>query len=153
MTFGIPKEVLPVDGLGNYRPFVNEHFIAKRQEIEKARSEEVTGCIDFPTSRDVLLGRGKPYQDFSGNKVLAKFVESRREEYNKVSRFEKTCISISKASTSGVHGRNSDNVDPRDYHTLANNLWSPSGRNHHSTTGQPCTLEHLLFLTKLVASK
>jgi hypothetical protein len=95
MTFGIQKELLPVDELGNPRYSFTENFFDRRKAIEKAaRSQQASDRIDFPSKRDVLLGRGKPYQAYSGNVMLAQLVDSRRDEYNRASRFEKTCISM-----------------------------------------------------------
>jgi hypothetical protein len=55
---------------------------------------ECEGRIDYPLMRDILLGRGKPYQEYPGNKMLAQVIEARKEEYQNVDRFAKICISI-----------------------------------------------------------
>lgn len=99
MTFGIPKDYLPIDGQGRLREEFIRSFLDKRKEIELAYQEECAGRIDFPTKQDILLGRGKPYQEYSGNLLLALVIDTRRDEYNKGGRFEKTCISMDIAKT------------------------------------------------------
>ena len=46
-----------------------------------------------PTTLDVLMGRGRPYQDHKGNMYLSRLVDLHRDEYNESSRFDKTRIS------------------------------------------------------------
>jgi hypothetical protein len=94
ITFGIAKQVLSVDGSGELKPDIVNHFFEKRTSIEAARKEEALGRIEYPSPRDVLLGRGKPYQEYWGNLLLGNFIDTRRDQYNKASRFEKTCISM-----------------------------------------------------------
>ena len=49
--------------------------------------------IEFPTSQDILLGRGRPYQEYPGNLALSEIIEQHRQRYQLANRFEKTCIS------------------------------------------------------------
>ena len=41
----------------------------------------------------VLLGRGKPFQNHWGNLQMVKLLEEREEEYKQADRFQKTCLS------------------------------------------------------------
>mmetsp|Transcript_13007 Transcript_13007/g.20941 ORF Transcript_13007/g.20941 Transcript_13007/m.20941 type:complete len:477 (+) Transcript_13007:249-1679(+) len=93
MTFGLPNYILPLDDYGNLKEGVMENFIAKRKAIEAADAEAREGRIDYPNKMDILLGRGKPYQEYHGNAVLSTILNDRRDEYNNASRFEKTVIS------------------------------------------------------------
>jgi hypothetical protein len=92
MTFGITREILQLDENGNLKPGVMQPFLEKRQALE-ASSEQDSDQIDFPRKFDVLLGRGRPYQDYSGNLALTHLLNARTEEYKNASRFEKTVIS------------------------------------------------------------
>jgi len=95
MTFGIHKQIIPVDGVGNMRTSFMEAYFARRHEIETALGkDQPAGVIDFPGARDILLGRGKPYQEYPGNLLLAQYLDCRREEYLGVDRFEKTVINM-----------------------------------------------------------
>ena len=49
--------------------------------------------IEFPTNRDILLGRGRPYQEYPGNVALSEIIEPHRQQYQSANRFDKTCIS------------------------------------------------------------
>lgn len=94
MTFGIPKVDLLVDEEGNVKVEFAQRYFEKRRQIEAVYKKASSERIDYPTSRDILLGRGKPYQEFSGNVLLAIAIDARRDEYARADRFEKTCISI-----------------------------------------------------------
>ena len=49
--------------------------------------------VEYPSSNDVLLGRGRPFQVW--NCHLSELIKMHRERYEGApSRFEKTCISI-----------------------------------------------------------
>jgi hypothetical protein len=82
MSFGIPLKNFPFDTDGNLRSESHPAFIEQRIEIENAQkqSEDHTGEIHL-TGRDVLLGRGRPIQDFPGNIALARLVDEHIEEY------------------------------------------------------------------------
>jgi hypothetical protein len=97
MTFGIPNDILPIDDSGNMKPEVIENFLNKRRAIEAAYAESMASRIDYPSRNDVLMGRGRPYQEYSGNMILASILDTRLEEYNRGSRFEKTVISYDTA--------------------------------------------------------
>jgi hypothetical protein len=90
MTFGISQHVLPVDSLGNMR---NKDFVYHIQQcklklIMEAQETEMStthhGQIDVPTSRDVVLGRGKPYQDHPGNTRLAGVIDVHRLRFDQL---------------------------------------------------------------------
>eukprot|EP00339_Tiarina_fusa_P004947 CAMPEP_0117025988 /NCGR_PEP_ID=MMETSP0472-20121206/19143_1 /TAXON_ID=693140 ORGANISM="Tiarina fusus, Strain LIS" /NCGR_SAMPLE_ID=MMETSP0472 /ASSEMBLY_ACC=CAM_ASM_000603 /LENGTH=485 /DNA_ID=CAMNT_0004732857 /DNA_START=14 /DNA_END=1471 /DNA_ORIENTATION=- len=67
-----------------------------RQEMEQMLQEsEATGIIPYPSPNDVLVGRGVPYQNFSGNRRLNDLIESKfLNDYNATAmdKFEKTCL-------------------------------------------------------------
>ena len=51
--------------------------------------------IEYPGPNDVLLGRGRPFQEYIGNRQFISLVEAERERYQRTEdKFEKTCISI-----------------------------------------------------------
>jgi hypothetical protein len=99
MTFGIPVRSLPVDTDGvmyltNLRKWVEER---KRLEAERAAEERdnmSSDRIEYPTSVDVLLGKGQPFQTFLGNLRLADQVHQYSNVYLQADRFEKTVISM-----------------------------------------------------------
>jgi hypothetical protein len=93
-AFGIPKEVLPFESHGRFTCESIDNFLRERKKIEEEYRWEREGRIDYPSMRDIVLGRGRPYQDFPGNKLLAQIIDGRREEYQMVDRFGKICISI-----------------------------------------------------------
>jgi hypothetical protein len=98
MTFGIP--IASVNLEGPQTAEVHEQYIQERlkKEDEWRRREEEErpkDCIVYPRTTDILLGRGRPYQDYSGNQRLARTIDSYREEYSQANdTFEKTCITM-----------------------------------------------------------
>jgi hypothetical protein len=69
----------------------------KEQEGRKAMLKEAnrSGFILFPDPNDVLVGRGWPYQTFSGNKMLGQVVGEFVDRFlNSADNFEKTCINL-----------------------------------------------------------
>jgi hypothetical protein len=75
----------------------------KCQESDQSKQYHVA----FPNHKDILLGRGKPYQDYHGDQRLARIVDLYRERYQKATeRFEKMCIStdvMKRIQESGGH--------------------------------------------------
>jgi hypothetical protein len=82
MSFGIILKNFPFDADGNLRPESRPTFLEQRREIEKAQQQTTdrTGEIHL-TGKDVLLGRGRPIQDFPGNVALTRLVDEHIEEY------------------------------------------------------------------------
>lgn len=83
LSYGIPSFALPVDANGF---LVDDEF--KRKVSKERASEELyrqrlasSNVIDCPKNLDVLLGRGRPYQEFAGNIRLNQMVETRRLAY------------------------------------------------------------------------
>ena len=101
MTFGIPMQCSPIMADGTLKPNIYEEYLKERKEkeekykIEQEEQEKKMGHVLYPLSNDVLLGRGRPYQEYVGNLRLAKLVEQHRPTYQRAAdRFEKTCISM-----------------------------------------------------------
>ena len=75
LTFGIPT--IPIDaageaGLERYHLRLEE---SKAQELDIAYYHSVDARIYCPPPLDVLRGRGKPFQEHSGNMRLAEPLE------------------------------------------------------------------------------
>jgi hypothetical protein len=93
MTFGIPRTILPFDqnGVMDWNSFRNS--IAQRKAIEQERKlAEIspTTMILSPMKFDVLLGRGRPNQEFPGNVRLAVIIDIHRRQYQSAKRGGKT---------------------------------------------------------------
>eukprot|EP00339_Tiarina_fusa_P004924 CAMPEP_0117013002 /NCGR_PEP_ID=MMETSP0472-20121206/10810_1 /TAXON_ID=693140 ORGANISM="Tiarina fusus, Strain LIS" /NCGR_SAMPLE_ID=MMETSP0472 /ASSEMBLY_ACC=CAM_ASM_000603 /LENGTH=482 /DNA_ID=CAMNT_0004716191 /DNA_START=113 /DNA_END=1561 /DNA_ORIENTATION=+ len=100
MTFGIFCHYLfhSAEDDGR-RELVQRQHIQRRREIERkaeeadAEEETRSDIILQPGPHDVLVGRGRPYQEYIGNQRLSRLVESHSERYrNMEDRFEKSCI-------------------------------------------------------------
>eukprot|EP00339_Tiarina_fusa_P009765 CAMPEP_0117014084 /NCGR_PEP_ID=MMETSP0472-20121206/11499_1 /TAXON_ID=693140 ORGANISM="Tiarina fusus, Strain LIS" /NCGR_SAMPLE_ID=MMETSP0472 /ASSEMBLY_ACC=CAM_ASM_000603 /LENGTH=456 /DNA_ID=CAMNT_0004717569 /DNA_START=74 /DNA_END=1444 /DNA_ORIENTATION=- len=100
MTFGIVCHYLfrSAEGDGKRELFHQQH-IQRRREIEREMEqnsrmeEEASGIILHPQPHDVLVGRGRPYQEYTGNQRLSRLVEAQSYRYrNTEDRFEKSCI-------------------------------------------------------------
>ena len=107
LTFGIHcSEIL---SSGDGKTDLHDDYIQRRNEIEFEidqrikLEEEKTGIVEYPTSNDVLIGRGKPYHEYVGTRKLIQIIDSKMAEYYKYDlmkaskanaddRFWKTCI-------------------------------------------------------------
>jgi hypothetical protein len=98
MTFGIPLAELPMNADGSLKMELYHRYIQERVDKEAEwkcqESNQSKQYVAFPNRKDILLGRGKPYQDYHGHQRLAQIVDLYRERYRKATeRFEKMCIS------------------------------------------------------------
>jgi hypothetical protein len=96
MTFGVPTKTIPISYDGTLKADGHKKWLAKRKSKDKKLKE--TGCgldfegIDVPGPKDILLGRGKPFRDHSGNMRLRTFVDLHRKEYDKAKFGQKAVI-------------------------------------------------------------
>lgn len=89
--------VVPINQDGSQKKELIEQYIAerRRKEAEWKREEEerFKECILNPTPCDVLVGRGRSYQELFGNTRYSRIIDSYLETYMRAAgRFEKTCI-------------------------------------------------------------
>jgi hypothetical protein len=83
-SFGIPVDILPMDSDGKSLDTTEfKKFLEQQKEAEsRQRDLDLTlARINFPLARDVLLGRGRPFQDFPGNLRLASIIDLHRERF------------------------------------------------------------------------
>jgi hypothetical protein len=96
MTFGIPSGAFPITDNGDLRIERHQEWVDARRIIESKRNEESVSssrvCILVPSRVDVVLGRGKPFQDHPGNLRLRFLVESLLPQYDEVPKFEKVTV-------------------------------------------------------------
>ena len=99
LSFGISHKTLSCfadDGAVNMEKLNQELAEERRLEYERESKLTVNGRIPFPSSRDVLLGKGRPFQTFPGNKALGELLGSRQEQYFGIKeQYEKTAMSTS----------------------------------------------------------
>jgi hypothetical protein len=100
MTFGITSDIMPIDMQGtlNVERFHQEVEETRRceEEGERVRHAENSAKkqLEYPTTLDVLLGRGRPYQKFPGNLQLSNMIDARQAAYQVATQqLEKTAIS------------------------------------------------------------
>jgi hypothetical protein len=97
MGYGIVKEALPIDLNGNLQLAGLAQYIEERR-LREEEEETLEGFlrgndhIPFPLEQDVLLGRGRPYQEFPGNLHLAELIHEHRQVYTSETKRQKTDI-------------------------------------------------------------
>jgi hypothetical protein len=91
--FGITRDMLPLDKDDKYDYQKFLQFVEQRRRIEAESAARNTGQIHFPLSNDVLLGRGRPYQEFTGNARLSAVIDKHGDAYFQGNRSEKTALS------------------------------------------------------------
>lgn len=99
MTFGIPKEVLPVNS-NNGAPLLDEFLAEHNVLVQREREDTIAssgtdacGRIVLPQLNDVLLGRGRPYQEYFGNRKMTMMIQEKKEEYASSGKSRKTELS------------------------------------------------------------
>jgi hypothetical protein len=98
MSFGIQMNELPVDLggkllLGDFQKEMEQRGIVEAKRAAALQDLNITGRIEIPTCVDVVLGRGRPYQEYPGNIRLADIIDEHRTVYQASSRSEKTTLS------------------------------------------------------------
>ena len=97
LSFGIPSNSLPVDSDGKMRSEELLRYIEKRKEkdadIDMVERHQNNMKPLTPAENDVLLGRGRPFQEWHGNLQLANIIDVHREKYGNADRAKKTAIS------------------------------------------------------------
>ena len=73
MSFGIPMHHFPVDD-DDSKLIGQTYFCETRSSIENERREKQAPRILAPSRLDILLGRGKPMQNWCGNLQLATII-------------------------------------------------------------------------------
>ena len=99
MTFGVSCHSLLRGNDEIDKQRLRQNYVEKRMKIEEEEArrrdqkELETEIIVYPKKDDVLVGRGRPYQDFAGNLRLSRMVDAHMPRYWQCSnRFEKTCL-------------------------------------------------------------
>jgi hypothetical protein len=117
-SFGIPLQSLPLDTNGALLPGWIESYCKERQILEAhyydAFASNATDYIEFPNKFDILLGRGRPYQEWPGNLRLSTIVDIHRTRYQNIGRGKKPTVckeivEIIKESSKGRFLKRADN--------------------------------------------
>jgi hypothetical protein len=94
-SFGIPADFLPIASNGkSLDTTAFKKFLEQQKEAENRQKDLdfTLARINFPLARDVLLGRGRPFQQFPGNLRLAVIIDLHRERYHSAKHGEKLVI-------------------------------------------------------------
>jgi hypothetical protein len=98
-TFGIPASALPISDQGEILLEDNREKWEKRSKMERMRSSVVEGGtgikvlrIGSPDRNDVLLGKGRKYQEHAGNIRFRYLIEEHRTPYEKAEKTQKTAL-------------------------------------------------------------
>lgn len=79
MTFGIPNDTLPVSFNGGLRLEAHRDYVRKMKTADD--TDDDIDRINVPGKYDVLLGRGKPLQKYSGNLNYHYVIEGYHDRY------------------------------------------------------------------------
>jgi hypothetical protein len=115
MTFGVPIQGLPITGDGEMKTAAHlkwyQRRTAKEAFLRKHNTTSTTPVefpgIDIPARMDVLLGRGKPFREYPGNRRLLEVVEAFSQEYATAVTGEKSRVAdwiVTVVQTSGGCG-------------------------------------------------
>ena len=102
MTFGLPVDSLPITHDGELKTANHLIWIQNRILLEGLPGRRQM-LIELPGRYDVLIGRGKPYRNHTGNLYLHQLIDMRRNEYESASRGQKKAIAESIVTTIQSH--------------------------------------------------
>jgi hypothetical protein len=103
LTFGVPRRCFPISSTGELLVEKHGEFIEMRRQQERDRGNTVVDQrnpsttyasrnIIVPKNDDVLLGRGRPFQEHAGNMRCNYVIVETMEQYEAASRNDKTTI-------------------------------------------------------------
>mmetsp|Transcript_5178 Transcript_5178/g.15076 ORF Transcript_5178/g.15076 Transcript_5178/m.15076 type:complete len:475 (-) Transcript_5178:145-1569(-) len=92
MTFGIPSEFLPVTANGTLRLDAHREYVRKMRKISQANGDIERTIV--PGKYDVLLGRGKPLQKYSGNLNYHYVIECYHDRYEAAAKGDKAVLAM-----------------------------------------------------------
>ena len=92
LSFGIPADRLPINSNGKLKYELFQQQVEERRKLEAKIRKQLTvnNLVACPTDFDVLLGRGRPFQEFVGNLRLNRMVDMYCPSYTAMTRSEKT---------------------------------------------------------------
>jgi len=90
LTFGIPREALPITDDGKIVPSEEEKYLKRLEQEQQPTPQEL--IVIIPGRFDVLLGRQKRCQDHVGNFRYRHLVLSYQDDYENASKHEKTAL-------------------------------------------------------------
>mmetsp|Transcript_5912 Transcript_5912/g.17710 ORF Transcript_5912/g.17710 Transcript_5912/m.17710 type:complete len:205 (-) Transcript_5912:24-638(-) len=92
MTFGIPTHALPVHeatstiNMEPYHAFLEACKQRQIQQLQEEGDQPNQPSVDYPTSQDVLHGRGRSYQEHPGNRRLNAIIAEHWDAYQSCER-------------------------------------------------------------------
>jgi hypothetical protein len=105
MTFGVPVQFVPVSYEGELKTGNHNKWLAKREARDNGLKQMGWfDGLDLPARNDVLLGRGKPFQDHPGNICMRNLVELHIEEYQIAPMGQKNVMAAKIVQATKLHG-------------------------------------------------
>jgi hypothetical protein len=94
-TFGIPTKSVPVDENGTVLLSDFANFVEERKAKESLQKGSTNGdsIIECPGKFDVLLGRGRPFQQHTGNLRLGTILDMNQKLYETADHGSKWIVS------------------------------------------------------------
>jgi hypothetical protein len=105
MTFGVPVQSLPVTYEGELKTGSHLKWLSRRlaKETQIQKTGRFSG-IDLPGPKDVLLGRGKPVQDYCGNILMRTLVSTFMDQYKSALKLDKILVALKVVAETKRHG-------------------------------------------------
>lgn len=93
MTFGIPVDILPITYQGELKTANHTKWLARRKyKEEQLQKVGFFHGIDLPARNDVILRRGRVFQEHPGNVKMRHLILTIQEEYGQAAPRDKTQI-------------------------------------------------------------
>lgn len=92
MTFGIPKECLPIDLKGQVDLTNHRLFLQTFQSEDTSPPIDEAGKFLIPGNLDIIMGRGQHAKNSPGHLRFKHMLEEHKEHYESVGKFQKTVV-------------------------------------------------------------
>jgi hypothetical protein len=92
MTFGIPKECLPIDFTGQVDLTNHRLFLQTFQSEDYSTPVAEAGQFLIPGNLDIIMGRGQHAKNSPGHLRFTQMLEEHKEQYESVGKFQKTVV-------------------------------------------------------------
>eukprot|EP00525_Craspedostauros_australis_P001071 CAMPEP_0198124334 /NCGR_PEP_ID=MMETSP1442-20131203/39697_1 /TAXON_ID= /ORGANISM="Craspedostauros australis, Strain CCMP3328" /LENGTH=559 /DNA_ID=CAMNT_0043783717 /DNA_START=312 /DNA_END=1991 /DNA_ORIENTATION=+ len=102
LTYGIPPGLLPDTTQISYDSAITNEMIGRflrhdREVLDEYFEGKSEDCMDQPPKpKDILLGRGRPYQRYPGNVEFAKLLEANKAAYDQPSMMRRNKTAMTK---------------------------------------------------------
>jgi hypothetical protein len=112
LSYGIviPMELFDRDTI--FKASLSAAYLSKRRDVEtEVVDKSGNGLEDHPDPEDILFGKGRACQEYSGNRAMNRMIDERAGEYRVADKGTKTSIAVEIVDQMQTRGRFLERID------------------------------------------